>query len=194
MFFHHFWQRLWKYVIKSFSQRSHLFQTGEEKTNKTTNMSFPEVKKSPLSGFGLNMNVNVGHFQTMKPRKRSLTSLTTKFTPFFFLKKRKVLSSIFTGLHQDLHILSCQHPSSRYFSIVFHPLCDTRTRLISLAGQIFLRSVRDGLNLSQSSRRNKQKPKTEDRGQLCLWWAEQAENNSNGQSKGPPGSKRHVPD
>lgn len=63
--------------------------------------------------------------------------------------------------------MSCLVKILPYFSIVFHPLCDTCTRLISPAGQIFLRSVRDGLNLSQSSRRNKQKSKTEDRGQLC---------------------------
>lgn len=50
-------------MIKYFSSQSHLFQTGEEKTNKTTNMSFPNVNQSKLD-FWLNINVNAGHLQT----------------------------------------------------------------------------------------------------------------------------------
>lgn len=131
-------------------------------------MSFPEVKKAQLFGCGLNINVNVGHLQTMKPRKCSLTSVTTKFTPFF---PTSILSSIlfhpFLSKFTYLVLSTSFTPSSLSFSIVFHPLCGTWTRFISPAGQIFLRPVCDGLNLSLSSRRNKQKPKTKDRGQLC---------------------------
>lgn len=53
------------------------------------------------------------------------------------------------------------------FLLFYHPPCDTHGCFVSPASQIFLPPVRDGLNLSLSCRRNKQKPKMEDRGQLC---------------------------